>query len=134
MINEMTIQAVAQETRLSTYTLRWYEKIGLIPRIDRAPNGHRRYTADDIGRIRFITRLRDTGMPIEEIKRYVDLPQDDSAIQERLDLLQRQREAIQNKIAELAETLDYIDYKIDHYQEQHEAYLASQAVLTPADD
>lgn len=73
METEMTIRQVARETGLSEHTLRYYERIGLIAPISRAPNGHRRYSGDDVGWITFLMRLRATGMPISRMKQYSDL-------------------------------------------------------------
>ncbi len=61
---ERTIQQIAKETNLSRHTLRYYERIGLILDVDRAPNGHRRYSDDDIEWIAFLKQLKATGMPL----------------------------------------------------------------------
>ena len=118
MITQKTTQHVSQETGLSIHTLRWYEKIGLIPPVERAANGHRRYSEDDVRRILFINRLREAGMPIAEIKRYVDLGDSgEEAAYLRLELLEVHRQVVQKKIADLSETLAYIESKIEHYRE-----------------
>jgi DNA-binding transcriptional MerR regulator len=61
---ELTIQQVSERTGLSVYTLRYYERNGLLEPINRAANGHRCYSATNITRIEFLSKLRMTGMPI----------------------------------------------------------------------
>ena len=70
---ELTIQEAAAETGLSIHTLRYYERIGLIHPVDRATNGHRRYTPGDLGWIDLLKRLRATGMPIQRMQQYAAL-------------------------------------------------------------
>jgi DNA-binding transcriptional MerR regulator len=80
---------------------------------------------DDIYRITFVTRLRATGMPIEQIKRYTDLAQQgDSTVAERLEILEAHKAAVERKIAELSEHLELISNKIAHYQEFYSSALA----------
>ena len=106
-INEnYTIQQVAEATGLSTHTLRYYERIGLIHPIDRAGNTHRRYTADDIGWIEFLNKLRATGMSIQEMQRYAELQREgDDSLPERLEMLETLRGRVKAHIAELQENL-----------------------------
>jgi DNA-binding transcriptional MerR regulator len=98
----MRIQYVAVKTGLSIHTLRYYEQAGLLTPVERAPNGHREYTDDDVYRILFVTRLHASGMPIADIRRYVELAQQgDETILERLELLEEHRVSIDRKIEEL---------------------------------
>ncbi len=71
--DKLTIQQVAEATGLSVYTLRYYERIGLIHPIGRAENPHRRYTADDIGWIDFLKKIRATGMSMQQMQAYAEL-------------------------------------------------------------
>jgi DNA-binding transcriptional MerR regulator len=120
----MKIQQVAQQTSLSIYTLRYYEQAGLLAPVERASNGHREYTDDDVYRVRFVTRLRAAGMPISEIKRYVDLAQrGDATILERMELLEEHRIATEQKIEDLREHLALICNKIEHYREFYRSQL-----------
>ena len=124
MDEELTIQQAAGQTGLSLHTLRYYERIGLIPPIRRAPNGHRRYSEQDVGWIVFLTCMRSTGMPISEIKRYGDLlQQGDSTTAERLAVLESYRSAMQKQLQELGENLATIESKIKHYQEYYKEQL-----------
>ncbi len=71
--DSFTIQQAAVQTGLSEYTLRYYERIGLIHPIGRAENTHRRYSADDLGWIDFLNKLRATGMSIQQMQVYAAL-------------------------------------------------------------
>jgi DNA-binding transcriptional MerR regulator len=119
MQNQLSIQQVAHETGLSAHTLRYYERIGLISPVDRAPNGHRRYSADDVGWIIFLTRLRTTGMPISQMQQYAELQRKgDSTLPQRLELLKAHRHTVKEHIRELEEYLAVIEHKITYYTKQ----------------
>jgi DNA-binding transcriptional MerR regulator len=116
MVMQWSIQRAAAETGLSADTLRYYEKIGLIPGIARSESGHRRFNEDDLGWIRFLQRLRATGMPIEQIQRYGELMRaGDHTSAERRQILEAHRTAIGREIAQLQDALDLLDRKIAHY-------------------
>jgi DNA-binding transcriptional MerR regulator len=116
METELTVQQVAEKTGLSEHTLRYYERVGLIPPVQRASNGHRRYTEEDIGWLNFVKRLRSAGMPIAQVQRYVMLQQEGGAtLAERLEMLKEHRRAVQQQVDELSEHLQVLDYKIDYY-------------------
>jgi DNA-binding transcriptional MerR regulator len=119
MQNQLSIQQVAHETGLSTHTLRYYERIGLISPVGRAPNGHRCYSVDDVGWIIFLTRLRATGMPISHMQQYAELQrQGDSTLPRRLALLKAHRRTVKERIRELEDYLAVIEHKITYYSEQ----------------
>jgi DNA-binding transcriptional MerR regulator len=114
----MKIQEVASQTGLSIHALRYYEQIGLVTPITREDNGHRTYSEDDVYRILFVTHLRAAGMPIAEIKRYVELAtQGEETYGERLEILEAHQRAVEQNIAELQEHLGIISRKITHYRE-----------------
>jgi DNA-binding transcriptional MerR regulator len=116
--DRLTIQQVAQATGLSVYTLRYYERIGLIHQIGRAGNTHRRYSTDDIGWIDFLTKLRSTGMSIQEMQTYAELQrQGDDTLPERLEMLKALRRRVESHIDELNDHLKIIRGKIDYYGE-----------------
>ena len=127
--NGMTIQQTAGETGLSAHTLRYYERIGLISPVDRAPNGHRRYTEHDVGWIGFLNKLRATGMPISKMKQYADLQrQSDDTLAERLALLEEHRREVKKRIQELERNLAVIEHKIGYYSEVQEELAAAHVV------
>jgi DNA-binding transcriptional MerR regulator len=118
MTTPRTIQRVAAETGLSADTLRYYERIGILPDIARSESGHRRFSEDDIGWIKLVQCLRATGMPIEDLHRYAELMQQgDSTASERLVLLEDHRRRIQDEMGELTKALDLVERKISGYAE-----------------
>ena len=118
---ELTIGEVAERTGLTRHTLRYYERDGLMLGVDRGGSGHRRYSELDLGWIELITKLRATGMPIREVRRYAELMrQGDDTDAERLALLEDHREAVLLRLEETARNLDLIDWKINFYRERLE--------------
>jgi DNA-binding transcriptional MerR regulator len=114
---KLTIQEVTQATGLSAHTLRYYERIGLIHPIGREQNTRRCYTADDVGWIDFLLKLRATGMSIKEMQRYAELQrQGDETLPERVEMLKSLRDTVEAHIDELNEHLKLIYYKIDIYE------------------
>lgn len=113
----VSIGEAARRTGLSVHTLRYYENEGLvITGVDRTATGRRRYGQMDLKWIVICTKLRATGMPIAEIRRYAQLVQAGPGNEEeRLDLMRRHREVVLARIAELEENLRLIDRKIDVY-------------------
>ena len=115
--DKLTIQEVTKATGLSAHTLRYYERIGLIHPIEREENTRRRYTADDVGWIDFLLKLRATGMSIKEMQRYAELQrQGEETLPERVEMLMALRDKVETHIDELNENLKLIYYKIDIYQ------------------
>lgn len=117
-MNTLTIKQAAEEMGLSTYTLRYYEEIGLVPPVPRADNGHRRYGEDDLGWLAYVRCLKSVGMPLEDIKRYVALQfaEEPATLPERLALLETHRAAIRAQIAVLEGNLRMIEDKIGRYK------------------
>jgi DNA-binding transcriptional MerR regulator len=113
---KLTIQEAAEATGLSAHTLRYYERIGLIHPIDREENTRRRYTAEDIGWIDFLTKLRATGMSIRDMQKYAELQrQGDETLPQRLDMLKVLRDQVEKRIDELQDHLKLVNYKIEVY-------------------
>ncbi|HKY53417.1 MAG TPA: MerR family transcriptional regulator [Anaerolineales bacterium] len=114
--DQLTIQEVAKMTGLSTYTLRYYERIGLIHPINREKNTRRCYTADDVGWIDFLLKLRATGMSIKDMQRYAELQrQGDETLPERVEMLKSLQGNVEARINELNEHLKLVRYKIEIY-------------------
>ena len=118
MQSDLSVQQAAEKTGLSVHTIRYYERIGLLPPIRRAANGHRRYSKDDLGWLEFLKCLRATGMPIAEMQEYVALQSDGAAsLSDRLALLRAHRRRIQRKMQELESFLERLEGKIRYYQD-----------------
>ncbi|PAU48122.1 MerR family transcriptional regulator [Streptomyces albireticuli] len=117
-----TISEVVDYTGLSAHTLRWYERIGLMPHVDRSHTGQRRYTDKDLDWLDLVGKLRLTGMPVADMVRYAQLVREgDHTFAERERLLSAHREDVRRRIAELHSTLDVLDYKIDIYAARRRA-------------
>jgi DNA-binding transcriptional MerR regulator len=129
---ELTISEVAERTGLTRHTLRYYERDGLMLGVGRAGSGHRRYSERDLGWIELITKLRATGMPIREVRRYAELVRaGDGNEDDRLALLRAHRERVLAQLDTMTAHLDAIDMKISYYAraidacESPDSYLSS---------
>ncbi|MDG0813998.1 MerR family transcriptional regulator [Cohnella rhizosphaerae] len=116
MSRQYTIAEISQETGLAPDTLRFYEKKGLLRSPERGPGGVRRYSEEDLGRIRFLLYLRNTSMPLKEIQTYVEAynRNDETAC---FDLLDKHRVRVEEQARQLSETLEVIKYKLKHFQD-----------------
>ncbi len=113
----MTITEVSRKYGLSADTLRYYERVGLIPKVNRNKSGVRNYTQEDCNWVEFIKCMRGAGLPIEVLIDYVEMfQQGDSTVNARKELLIDQRKALAEKIEEMKNTLARLDYKIDRYE------------------
>ena len=113
---EMTIAQVAERTGLTRHTLRYYERDGLMLGVGRDRSGHRAYSEVDLGWIELITKLRATGMPVREVRRYAELVRaGDGNEEERLALLRAHRERVRAQLDAMVAHLAAIDMKIGYY-------------------
>jgi DNA-binding transcriptional MerR regulator len=115
----LSISDAAELTGLSTHTLRYYERAGLmLDAVERAPSSHRRYTDAEIRWVTLLTRLRATGMPIRRMREYADLVRAGAGNEaERLALLVAHRDAVLEQLAGMRRNLEAIDHKIDIYRD-----------------
>lgn len=115
----LPIADAAARTGLSIETLRYYERDGLLLRpVPRSSSGQRRYEEADITWLELLTRLRATGMPIRDVRRYAELVRTGTGTEaERLELLRSHRAAVLAQLAELTDHLGAIDRKIGIYEE-----------------
>lgn len=112
----MTIKEASQVTGVSADTLRYYERIGLIPPVPRNESGIRNYDEASIGWINFIKCMRGAGLPIEALIEYVALCKEgDKTEASRKAILIEQRDILQQHIESLQKTLVKLNYKIDNY-------------------
>jgi DNA-binding transcriptional MerR regulator len=115
----LSVAQAAEASGLSAHTLRYYERAGLLEPVSRNESGHRRYDASDLERISFLTKLRGTGMPIREVRRYAALMSaGETTNAERLALLEAHRETVAAKLEATAKNLELIDWKIHFYKER----------------
>ncbi len=115
----MTISEVSEKYELSADTLRYYERIGLIPRVQRKANGVRNYSQEDCQLIEFIKCMRSAGMPVDSLVHYFALlRQGEETIEQRRQMLVNQQEILLKKRQELDETLKRLEYKISWYDKE----------------
>ena len=114
----MTIREVCEQFDLSPDTLRYYERVGVIPEVNRTKGGIRDYSEEDIKWVENAVCMRGAGVPVEMLIEYVKLFQKgDKTIKARRDLLVEAREEVQAKYDQYKETLDRLNYKISRYEE-----------------
>ena len=112
-----TISQLAEKLSVSAHTLRFYEKEGLLPSIQRDQSGNRLFSQADAEWLELLMCLKNTGMPLKEIKQFVEwLEQGDRSIEQRLALFQAQVEKVEQQIAELQRHLEILKYKRQFYQ------------------
>jgi DNA-binding transcriptional MerR regulator len=113
----MKIAEVGERYGISLDTLRYYERIGLIPPVHRNEGGIRDYNDLDLRRVEFIKCMRSAGLPIEVLIEYMGLAQQgDGTIEARKEILKEQRELLAARMNELQKTLDILDRKLDVYE------------------
>ncbi|HEM5997980.1 TPA: MerR family transcriptional regulator [Streptococcus suis] len=113
----MNIKEVSQVTGLSADTIRYYERIGLVPKITRKSSGVRDFSENDVAILEFIRCFRSAGMSIERLIEYMGLVQaGDSTVEARIDLLKEEQEELRSRLVEIQEALNRLDYKIENYQ------------------
>jgi len=118
-LSDVSISDAAEATGVSVHTLRYYEREGLmLGRIPRASSTHRRYRPEDLNWVGFLTKLRSTGMPINQMRAYADLVRRGGGNEAaRLEILMAHRERVLGQMAEMQRNLDTINFKIDLYRE-----------------
>lgn len=113
----MNVKEFSQRTGLSAHTLRYYEKIGLLKNIHRNQSGHRVYSAKDIEWVSFIIRLKETGMPLQEILHYASMRSCGAkTLANRQQLLEKHQKYLQSHIQQQLEHLDALQQKIQLYK------------------
>lgn len=113
----MTIKEVSEKYDISADTIRYYERIGLIPHVPRKPNGIRDFDEDSCGWIQFIKCMRGAGVQIEALIEYVALFSQEGTEEARKAILIEQRARLAEKLEVLQDTMKRLDYKINHYDE-----------------
>ena len=114
----MTIKEVSEKYEISQDTLRYYERVGMIPPVTRTAGGIRNYPKEDPRWVELAQCMRSAGLPVEAMIEYVRLFQEwDSTISARLQLLTDQREMLLEQRRQIDETLNRLNYKISRYEE-----------------
>lgn len=114
----MTIAEVSKKCDITADTLRYYERIGLIPPINRTASGIREYTEEDCSWVQFIKCMRSSGLSIEILIEYLNmLQQGNSTVKARKELLMEQRSQLAVRIEEMQGTLERLNMKIDRYED-----------------
>ena len=118
-----SIQDVSKKTGLSAHTLRYYEKEGLITGVERSRGGFRQYTDEDLEALGLVCCLKNTGMSLQEILRFVQLTREgDHTLEERVQLLREHRENVIRRIAEMQKYLDKVTWKLNFFSEKLKAW------------
>ena len=118
-----SIQEVSEKTGLSAYTLRYYEKEGLLSNVERSAGGFRQYTDEDLEALGLICCLKKTGMPLQEIARFVRLTHEGSkTLRERVEMLRRHRESVLGRIDEMQKHLEKVTWKLNFFSGKLRAY------------
>lgn len=117
-----TIGEIAALLEISTSTLRYYDKEGLLPFVDRSRGGQRVFEDSDYEWLKIIECLKKAGMPIKDIKKFITLHiAGDSTIDERLEMIINRQKAVEEQLAELKTTLEALAYKRWYYETAKEA-------------
>jgi DNA-binding transcriptional MerR regulator len=113
----MNIKKVSEQTGVSADTIRYYERIGLLPRVRRNKSGVRDFSEQDIAALEFIRCFRSAGMSVESLIEYMSLVEEGEGTEKaRMKILEEQREKLISRIVELQAAKERLDYKIENYK------------------
>ncbi len=129
---EYTVKQVSNMTGIPTSTLRYYDKEGLLPFLTRKESGYRIFKESDITMLQVIECLKDTGMPIQDIKKFSQYTlEGDQSLEERLAIFKERQKAVIKQMEELQKALDVINHKVSYYEKAIE--LGSEETLLTKD-
>lgn len=112
-----SISEVAKMLNVTVYTLRYYDKEGLMPFVERTPSGTRLFKEPDLGALKIIECLKATGMPIKDIKNFIDwCSEGDSSLQQRYDMFMERKAVVEAQMEELKNTMKVIEHKCWYYK------------------
>ncbi len=118
-----SIQEVSEKTGLTAHTLRYYEKEGLITGVERSQGGFRQYTDHDLDALGLICCLKNTGMSLQEIARFVALTREGKhTLKERVELLRQHRENVLERMNEMQKYLDKVTWKLNCFSQKLQEY------------
>ena len=112
-----SITEVAKKFGMTAHTLRYYDKEGLMPYVERSSSGIRKFKDRDFEWLNIINCLKASGVPVKKIKEFVDwCMEGDNTIEKRLEFLQNHKKDVENQLSELNKHMEMIDYKIGYYK------------------
>ena len=118
-----TIHEVCERTGLTAHTLRYYEKEKLLPSVGRSAGGFRQYSDEDMESLMMICCLKNTGMSLQDIARFMELTREgDQTLRQRCELLQKHRERVIERVAEMQRHLEKVNCKYDHFSRMLDEY------------
>ncbi len=130
-----SIQEVSQKTGLSPHTLRYYEKEGLLTAVERSSGGFRQYSDADLESLGLICCLKNTGMSLQEITRFMALTNEGAGtLRERVRMLQAHRESVLTRMQEMQQYLDKVTWKLNFFSEKLKEYENSGENGNPRED
>ena len=117
-----SMKEVCEKMNLPASTIRYYDKQGMLPNMHRTESGYRRFSDADIGMLNMIECLKRTGMSIRDIQQFITWAQQgDATLQQRYDMFVERRQSVQEQIAQLQRTLDFVEFKCRYYAAALEA-------------
>ena len=132
---QYSIGETAQRMGISTATLRYYDKEGLLPFVTRTPGGARVFSDYDFRWLNLISCLKKAGMPLKDIRQYIEMTlQGEETMEARLEMFRHQRQQLLQQMADLQKTLDVVDYKCWYYETSLEAGSEAVARDMPAEN
>ena len=112
-----TIKEVSEILNIPASTIRYYDKEGLLPSIERRDSGYRLFSEENLRALRLIECLKSTGMSIKDIRTFFEwVQQGDDSLQQRYEMFLERRRAVEEQMAQLQKTLEIIDYKCWYYE------------------
>lgn len=123
-----SIHEVCERTGLSAHTLRYYEKEKLLPNVGRSPGGFRQYSEEDVETLGMICCLKNTGMSLQDISRFMMLAREgDQTLRERCELLKKHRDTVIKRMEEMQRYLDKVTWKVNYFTERLAEYERNKA-------
>lgn len=127
-----TIKQVSERTNLSPHTLRYYEKEGLLPLVKRSESGLRRFSDEDLEWLGLICCLKSTGMPIRQIRSFVELSkQGDKTLPQRCEILKQHKTHVEEQIRIMKKHLEKVTRKIEYFTAQYEKSVGIRSEANP---
>lgn len=121
---DYTIKQVSEKTNLKAHVLRYYEREGLLPNVSRSESGIRRYSQEDLEWLGLICCLKNTGMSIKQIRKFVSLStQGNETLKQRCEMLMEHKKTVESQIEEMHNHLKKVTHKIQYFTSQYEEYL-----------